>query len=138
VIASDRRLRAARRGAMATLAMSASFLVRPGLSPPPKLVAENIARRAAFEPDCLPSLIRQPAWSLAHVAFGSALAVLHDVAPRPRAGIPFGLAVWAAAYGVVLPLLGLYPRLDRDDRVRAAACVGAHLVYGAVLGSRRQ
>jgi hypothetical protein len=45
----------------------------------------------------------------------------------------YGAAVWLANYGVALPALGLYPRLTRDARLRAAETLAAHLVYGEAL-----
>jgi hypothetical protein len=116
--------------------MSSSFLARPRLAPPPKVVAENVARRLGFEPASFPVLLRDPGWLLAHLGFGVGLALIHDLSPRPRSGIGFGVAAWVANYGVGLPLLGLYPRPNRDDRVRASASLAAHVVYGLALGRR--
>ena len=124
------------RGVAATILMSTSFLARPRLAPPPKVVSENVVRRLGLEPARLPGAVRHPGWLLAHLGFGVVLAFAHELSPRPRSGVGFGLAAWIANYAVGLPLLGLYPRPDRDDRVRAAASLAAHAVYGFALGRR--
>jgi hypothetical protein len=76
--------------------------------------------------------LRHAAWLAAHLGFGSALGVAAQLWPR-RAATAYGLAVWAASYGVALPALGIYPRPTRDRRVRAAESLLSHLVYGAAL-----
>jgi hypothetical protein len=114
--------------------MSLSFLARPRLPPPPHVVARNVAQKTGIDAgDARPTLERLY-WVAAHLGFGVALAAMHALLPRPRSGTRFGVAAWVANYGIALPLLRLYPRVDRDDRIRAAAGLVGHVIYGAVLG----
>ena len=126
-------VRGAARGAWATVVMSTGFLIRPRVPPPPQVVAENLARRVGVEPESLPALVRHAYWPLAHLGFGTTLGALRQLLPGGRGGVLYGVAVFAVDYGVVLPLLGLYPRLDRDDRGRALANLASHALYGAAL-----
>ena len=76
----------------------------------------------------------------AHFAFGAAAGALYGalVGPRrssPLTGIGYGLAVWAAAYGVGLPSLGLHPAATRDTRERNELLIASHIVWGAALGA---
>lgn len=125
------------RGLVATAAMSSSFLARPRLAPPPKVVSESLARNVELDPGGLAAPARHAGWIAAHAGFGVALSLTHALLPRPRSGVTFGAAVWLLAYGVTLPTLGLYPRADRDDRVRCGAGIVAHLIFGSVLGPSR-
>jgi hypothetical protein len=125
------------RGVVATGVMSLSFLARPALYPPPRVVARNVARKAGVDIGDKPPALEHPYWAIAHLGFGVALGAIHALLPRPRSGTRFGIAAWVANYGIALPLLGLYPRVDRDDRIRAAAGLVGHVIYGAVLGTSR-
>jgi uncharacterized membrane protein YagU involved in acid resistance len=77
--------------------------------------------------------------TVAHFAFGTvAGAVYGAVLERGRStaltGIVYGLAVWALAYGVGLPSLGLHPAAADDTEDRNAVLVVSHVVWGATLG----
>jgi hypothetical protein len=105
--------------------------------PPPQVVAKNLQRRAGLEPKRYPRPLRHLVWGFAHLGFGAMLGVLASAWPR-QAGTrgtayAFGAAVWSANYGVALPAVGVYPRLQADDRLRAAESFLSHLVYAAAL-----
>lgn len=124
-----------RRGVAATVLMSASFLARPRLSPPPKIVAFNTARRLGVRPEDLSPLLRNGYWIVAHLGFGTALTALDELLPGRRRGAAYGLAVWLAHYGFALPKLELYPAPVLDDPVRAVAGFVGHIIFGASLQS---
>jgi len=119
-----------------TLPMLARWAVRPE-PPPPLVVTENAQRLVGLEPDRYPAVLRHAAWAGAHLAFGAALGAAAELWPARastrRSASIYGLAVWAANYALALPAARLYPRVDRDDRLRAAESLFAHLVYGATL-----
>jgi hypothetical protein len=117
-------IRGALRGALATVVMTGVYALRPQLPLPPQLVGDRGPRKLGLEP-------RVPWWAT-HLAIGMTLGAAAE-ALGVRRRVAYGLAVWAASYGTTLPALGIYPRLDRDDRARAAAGVAAHAVFGAVL-----
>ena len=76
----------------------------------------------------------------AHLAFGAAAGALYGgVFGSRRAsvmtGMGYGLLVWAAAYGVGMPSLGLHPAATDDTTDRNEVLIGSHLVWGAVLGA---
>src|SRR5881628_3620569 len=118
---------AMRRGVLATVVMSAPMLARWALQrsepPPPMVVAENAQRAVGLEPKRHASPVRHAAWLAAHAGFGAAVGIGGTLFPSASKRIPFALAygsaVWAANYGVVLPLLRLYPRVTRDSLPRA-------------------
>ena len=75
----------------------------------------------------------------AHFAFGAAAGAVYGAAVGARRssaliGMAYGLGVWAAAYGVGLPSLGLHPAATRDTTDRNEVLVASHLVWGATLG----
>ena len=77
--------------------------------------------------------------ALAHFAFGTAAGAIYGAAFGSRRasavnGIAYGLAVWAAAYGVGLPSLGLHPAATEDTGERNEVLIASHAVWGAVLG----
>jgi putative membrane protein len=75
-----------------------------------------------------------------HFAFGTAAGAVYGAAIGSRrssvfTGIAYGLAVWALAYGVGLPSLGLHPAATADTTDRNEVLIASHAVWGAVLGS---
>lgn len=135
----------ARAGVGATAVMSAVLLARwaaqTDVPPPPQVVTENTLRKLGLEPARWPAPARHTAWSAAHAGFGATLGLLYrplaglsGSEPLASNGVAYGLACWAANYGVALPLLGLYPRLDRDARLRAVDAFVSHVVFGWSLG----
>ena len=78
--------------------------------------------------------------TFAHFAFGAAAGALYAAAVGSRrasalTGLAYGLAVWAMAYGVGLPSLGLHPAAPRDTKDRNGVLVASHAVWGAALGT---
>jgi uncharacterized membrane protein YagU involved in acid resistance len=140
-----RLVRGAGAGLAATLAMSAWMLVaqRAGWlsqQPPERITHESIRRATGARPsggtlDLLTSIVH----AVIGMGMGSFFAV---VAPRRLAapvlsglGAAYGLAIWIANYGHVLPELGLMPRPTDDERRRPQAMIVAHLIFGSVLGA---
>ena len=117
-------VRGALSGLKATAVMSTVFSLHPDATVPPKVVTDNVFRKIGLRP--VPG-----AWLPAHFAFGLMLGAVRERIAAPR--VPFALAVWTAAYATSLPALGLYPRLDRDHRRRAAASLLSHVVFGLAL-----
>ena len=76
----------------------------------------------------------------AHFAFGTAAGALYGSLVRghdssPTKGIGFGLSVWALAYGVILPAVGLHPAAHDDTQDRNGVLIASHVVWGATLGA---
>ena len=67
---------------------------------------------------------------------GAAYAPLaqHFRLPPVAGGIAYGLGVWASSYLGWLPATGLYRSPGREPKRRHAMMIGAHAVWGAVLG----
>jgi hypothetical protein len=76
----------------------------------------------------------------AHFAFGAAAGGLYGALvgsgrSSALAGIGYGLTVWAIAYGVGLPSLGLHPAATDDTKDRNEVLIASHIVWGATLGA---
>jgi uncharacterized membrane protein YagU involved in acid resistance len=76
----------------------------------------------------------------AHLAFGAAAGGLYGALIEPRrsstlAGIGYGIIVWALAYGVGLPSLGLHPAATDDTKDRNEVLIASHVVWGATVGA---
>lgn len=87
--------------------------------------------------------------TIAHFAFGAAAGAVYGAiigARRKRtdgysaamSGVAYGLGVWAVAYGVVLPSLGLHRAATDDTKDRNEVLLASHVVWGAVLGKLAQ
>ena len=87
--------------------------------------------------------------TLAHFAFGAAAGAVYGGISKSRrkrmdgytaamSGIAYGLGVWAVAYGVVLPSLGLHRAATDDTKDRNEVLIASHAVWGAVLGKLAQ
>jgi len=76
--------------------------------------------------------------AIAHLAFGAAAGAVYGAFGPRRAsilsGIAYGLGVWAAAYGVGLPSLGLHPAAPDDTTDRNEVLIASHVAWGATLG----
>lgn len=77
--------------------------------------------------------------TIGHFAFGAAAGALYSQAVGSHrasavTGLAYGLSVWAMAYGVGLPSLGLHPAARDDTRDRNWVLVASHAVWGAALG----
>jgi hypothetical protein len=130
-------------GIVATAAMSTVMRSAQGLGllrrPPPGTITE---RALGLKP-----ALQRPSHAavntIAHFAYGTGLALLfagmrrHGRLPLPKRtpwlGMSYGLAVYAANYEALLPMLGLMPPAHRDDARRVGAMIAAHLAYGATL-----
>jgi uncharacterized membrane protein YagU involved in acid resistance len=76
--------------------------------------------------------------AVAHLAFGAVAGAVYSAAVGQRrssllVGMAYGLGVWAAAYGVGLPSLGLHPAATDDTKARNEVLIASHLVWGAAL-----
>ena len=77
--------------------------------------------------------------TLAHLAFGAAAGAIYGATVDSRrssvlTGVGYGLGVWALAYGVGLPSLGLHPAASEDTQDRNEVLIASHVVWGATLG----
>ncbi len=80
---------------------------------------------------------------LLHLGFGVVAGVLFGLLRRvlrlPLSsvlqGTAYGCLVWLVSYMGWVPMLGLMPPASRDQPRRTIVMVGAHLLYGAVLGA---
>jgi hypothetical protein len=121
-----RVIQGALAGAVATAVMTVPVEVgrRLGLyrTPQPKDVTAGVV---GHEP-------ATPTWLAAHFAMGTGLGTVFALLPRHGrvAGLAFGLAVWAANYGGLLPATGIYPPPRRDRDARALVGVASHVVFG--------
>ena len=101
-----------------------------------ELVAQSIGERVTGRP--LTPDERRVGAQLMHYAFGTAMGALYG-ASRARArdmslssGIAFGLALWAIADELAMPILGLSrPTTERPLEMHLQAAA-AHIVYGGV------
>ena len=104
--------------------------------------ANKVSQAAADEP--LPEPYKESAGQAVHYGFGSLLGAIYGAAttavPKTAAGfgIPFGVAVWAAADEVAVPAAGLSkPSTEAPPSTHAYSFL-SHIVFGAALeGSRR-
>ena len=106
--------------------------------PPREIVDRTVAKTG--EGEHVDERDRIAIATAAHLAFGTAAGALYGaVAGSHRssalAGMAYGLAVWAVAYGVGLPSLGLHPAATSDTKDRNEVLIASHLVWGAVLGT---
>ncbi|MFF2503604.1 hypothetical protein ACFVTY_09565 [Streptomyces sp. NPDC058067] len=78
--------------------------------------------------------------TVAHWGYGSGLGAVYGIVagslpvPRPAYGVPFGITVFAGDY-VLLPVAGLYKPIWEYGAKVVALDLGAHLAYGAAVGS---
>jgi len=106
---------------------------------PPREITERATQMAGVRQD-LSDGQRLGLSIAAHWAFGAATGAMyaplarHFHLPPLAGGIVFGLGVWASSYLGWLPAAGLYRSPSREPAGRHAMMVGAHVVWGAVLG----
>ena len=136
-------VRGAAAGAAATVPMSAVMLGAGklglmGQQPPEAITRRAVAEAVGTEPTGTASNVLS---SLAHLGFGAGSGAVYGLLPRPAAvpaplaGVAFALGVWTASYRGWVPRFGALPHADYDRRDRVAVMVGAHVVFGAVLGA---
>ena len=128
-----------------TVAMEAVRFVLPAehhRRMPPREIVDRTIEKAAETTGERPELDRSDRialTALAHFAFGAAAGAVYGATIGSRrssvlTGMAYGLAVWAAAYGVGLPSLGLHPAATQDTDDRNEVLIASHAVWGAVLG----
>ena len=106
----------------------------------PFRLTDRMAALAGMEDD-IPEPALDAAGFAGHIAYGAAMGSLygmiepHIPGPGAAKGIGFGLAVWAGSYAGWLPAVGLFPPPQDRPARRNAAIIGAHVVWGAVLGA---
>jgi uncharacterized membrane protein YagU involved in acid resistance len=133
-------------GALAALPMLVALdqLNRRLPGPPQRKVepfrlTDRMAAMAGVEDD-IPEPALDAAGLAGHIAYGAATGSLYGIVeqhipgPALAKGIGFGLAVWAGSYAGWLPAVGLFPPPQDRPARRNAAIIGAHVVWGAVLG----
>jgi uncharacterized membrane protein YagU involved in acid resistance len=142
-------LRGAARGAVAGLAATVPMTVamqalrarlpqEQARSIPPREVIDRSVDKTG-EGDRVDDGQRNALTSVGHFAFGAAAGALYGATVGSKrssalGGIAYGLAVWALAYGVGLPSLGLHPAATDDTKDRNEVLIASHVVWGAALG----
>jgi hypothetical protein len=137
--------RALLAGAVATVPMTAVIGIGRGLgllrtAPPEQITAEAADEVGLGEATTSP--LFGPVWLGLHVGFGAVSGVGYAlIRPRlpvqpARAGVVYGLGVWAANYLGIMPALGLFPRPAQAGPKRTLVMIVAHLVYGVILANR--
>lgn len=106
---------------------------------PPREIVDRTVEKAG-EADHLDEVDRIAITTVAHLAFGAAAGAIYGGIAGSRrssvlSGIGYGVAVWALAYGVGLPSLGLHPAAAHDTRDRNKVLIASHIVWGATLGA---
>lgn len=140
----NRLVRGGLAGMVATIPMTLVIAAGRGAgllrTPPPKQITAEVEEAVGSDASRAEDGFTAR-WMAAHVGYGVACGALY-VAARPlfprspmRAGVLYGVGVWAGSYGGLMPLLGLYPRLDEDDHSRTAVMLAAHAVFGAALAT---
>jgi hypothetical protein len=138
-------LRGAVAGFAATIPMTIvmealrAWLPREQLRPmPPREIVDRTVEKTGEAPQ-VDEGDRIAITTGAHLAFGAAAGGIYGALIGSRsstlAGIGYGLTVWALAYGVGLPSLGLHPAATDDTKDRNEVLITSHIVWGATLGA---
>ncbi|RVU22321.1 hypothetical protein EOT10_23060 [Streptomyces antnestii] len=107
-------------------------------APAPGQVAKRVIE--GFTQRELPDRSAWLVGTVAHWGYGSGLGAVYGIVagslpvPRPAYGVPFGITVFAGDY-VLLPVAGLYKPIWEYEAKVVALDLGAHLAYGAAVGS---
>jgi hypothetical protein len=115
---------------------------------PPREVVDSTVEQAGVDHE-VDRYDRILLTTLAHFAFGTGAGAVYgaingsgrkrwDGYTAAMIGIAYGLGVWAVAYGVVLPSLGLHRAATDDTKDRNEVLIASHVVWGAVLGKLAQ
>lgn len=107
---------------------------------PPKKITRAMLHALDVHPDRRTTNVLS---GIAHYGFGATMGALfgavhqrtRDLAPAPLQGTAFGFLVWAAAYVVAIPALGIMPPPSLDRPGRPSSMIVGHLIYGATLGA---
>ena len=147
-------LEGAGAGVVATAVMSVPMLAadKAGLmpEPPPEKITEDALSAAGVDPAERTEAQENAAATVMHFAFGAGCGALFALGRRrllddrghrtgrsgspALLGVPYGLAIWVVSYKGWVPALGILPPPERDRPGRVRTMIGAHVVYGAVLG----
>jgi putative membrane protein len=107
---------------------------------PPERVTANAAWAVGAEEVAAGREQRVWATLPVHFGYGAAMGAIYgamaDRVPGPPVmkGVGFGLLVWAGSYLGLLPAAGLHRPATRETARRNGMMIGAHVVFGAVLG----
>jgi hypothetical protein len=77
---------------------------------------------------------------LTHFGFGTAFGAAYALIPRqgplpaPLRGILFALCIWTGSYLGWIPAANILPSATRHPAERNALMIGAHLIWGSLLG----
>lgn len=139
--------RGAVAGVVATLAMSVPMLAATQLGlvrrQAPRHITDRLLQRTGLAGQVRDEDSRDALAAANHLGFGAAGGVIFGLlsrhlppsAPRVAAGMAYGAMIWTVSYAGWAPALRLMPVPDDDEPARPALMLGAHLVYGAVLGA---
>jgi uncharacterized membrane protein YagU involved in acid resistance len=137
-------------GCVATLPMSAAMAAAYCALPwsqqyslPPRQITMTVAKAAGVASEMSESE-RNVATAAAHFGYGAAMGAIYGtftrqgVAPSIGTGVAFGMAVWAGSYLGLLPAMRLMSPATQHPVERTLLMIGAHVVWGAALGSCMQ
>lgn len=107
--------------------------------PPPFAVTRQMMKKFRMKPRGRAVPI---ATALAHFGYGAVLGSIFGIfgsrinsrAARVAAGAGFGAAAWAASYAGWIPAVGWVPFPTKDRMSQQLVMLGAHVVFGAILG----
>jgi len=134
-------------GTVATLAMSVPMLAATRLGivrrQAPEQITDRLLQRAGLTEDVRSDSARDALAAGNHLLFGAVGGIgfallarrLPPTIPPIAAGVAYALMIWTVSYAGWAPALRLMPPPDDDEPARPAVTLGAHLVYGAVLGA---
>jgi uncharacterized membrane protein YagU involved in acid resistance len=131
-------------GVMATSVMTLAMLAAEETNPeplPPAELADDLTPEA-IKPET--SNRRSDTTMIAHFGFGVALATLYSllqgrektttIKDAVQKGSAFGLLIWTSSYLGWIPGLGYRPAAKKLSFATNNMMIGAHIVYGSVLG----
>jgi len=106
---------------------------------PPREITGKIAAKAGVREE-LSESGESAVTLLSHFGYGSAAGLLYAfltgnvTLPGVLKGILFGLVVWTASYLGLLPAAGILKPATQHPAERNFLMIGAHVIWGAVLG----
>lgn len=139
--------RGATAGVVATLAMSVPMLAASRLGivqrQAPAQMTDRLVQRMGLADDIKDEDTRDALAVANHLGFGAGGGAIFGLVsrrlprsvPRVAAGMAYGAMIWTVSYAGWVPALRLMPAPQDDELARPALMLGAHLVYGAVLGA---
>lgn len=139
--------RGAVAGVVAALAMSVPMLAATRLGilrrQAPAQITDRLLQRMGLAGAVRDEDSRDALAAANHLGFGTAAGAIFGLlsrrlppsVPRIAAGMTYGAMIWTVSYMGWVPFLRLMPPPDEDEPARPALMLGAHLVYGGVLGA---